>query len=65
MVSIPSALMLLKYGIPCLKTSEKLHLRSNLGHTLVHGKGGLHLLVLLKLLMIMLFFCCFNVKSSV
>ena len=32
MVSDHSALLLLKYGIPCHKSSEKLHLRSNLGH---------------------------------
>ena len=50
MVSDPSALLLLKYGIPCHKSSEKLHLRSNLGHKLVHGAGGgggLHMLFLL------------------
>ena len=49
MVSDPSALLLLKYGIPCHKSSEKLRLRSNLGHKLVHGAGGLHMLLLLKL----------------
>ena len=60
MVSDPSALLLLKYEIPCNKSSEKLHLRSNLGHKLVHGRGGgLHMLVLLKLLMLMFYFCCF------
>ena len=58
MVSDPSALLLLKYGIPYHKSSETLHLRSNLGHKLVHGAGGgggggLHMLVLLKLLMLM------------
>ena len=53
MVSDPSALLLLKYGIPYHKSSETLHLRSNLGHKLVHGVGGLHMLVLLKLLMLM------------
>ena len=40
MVSDPSALLLLKYGIPYHKSSETLHLRSNLGHKLVHGAGG-------------------------
>ena len=40
MVSDPSALLLLKYGIPCHKSSKTLHLRSNLGHKLVHGAGG-------------------------
>ena len=39
MVSDPSALLLLKYGIPCHKSSEKLHLKSSLGHKLVHGAG--------------------------
>ena len=55
----PSALLLLKYGIPCHKSSEKLHLRNNLGHELVHRAGGggrLHMLVLLKLLMLMFHF---------
>ena len=40
MVSDPSALLLLKCGIPCHKSSEKLHLQNNLGHKLVHGAGG-------------------------
>ena len=40
MVSDPSALLLLKYGIPYHKSSETLHLRSNLCHKLVHGAGG-------------------------
>ena len=40
MVSDPSALLLLKYGILCHKSSEKLHLRNNLGHILLHGAGG-------------------------
>ena len=40
MVSDPSALLLLKYGIPCHKSFAKLHLGSNLGHKLVHGAGG-------------------------
>ena len=62
MVSDPSALLLLKYGIPYHKSSETLHLRSNLGHKLVHGAaggggggggGGVHMLALLKLLMLM------------
>ena len=59
MVSDPSALLLLKYGIPYHKSSETLQLRSNLGHKLVHqaggggGGGGLHMLVLLKLLMLL------------
>ena len=60
MVSDPSALLQLKYGIPCHKSSETLHLRSNLGHKLVHGArgggGGLYMLVLLKLLMLMFYF---------
>ena len=58
MVSDPSALLLLKYGIPCYKSSKKLHLRNNVGHKLVHraGGGGLHKLVLLKLLMLMFYF---------
>ena len=62
MVSDPPALLLLKYGIPCHKSSEKLHLLNNLGHKMVHGAGGgggLHLLVLLKLLawlMVMFYF---------
>ena len=42
MVSDPSALLLLKYGIPYHKSSETLHLRSNLGHKLVHGAGAAH-----------------------
>ena len=55
MVSDPSTLLLLKYGIPYHKSFETLQLRSNLGHKLVHGAGGggLHMLVLLKLLMLM------------
>ena len=59
MVSDPSALLLLKYGILCHKSSEKLHLRNNLGHILLHGAGGgggLHMLVLPKLLMHMFYF---------
>ena len=56
MVSDPSALMLLKYGIPCFKSSKNLHLRNNLSHKLVHGAGVLHMLVLLKLLMLMFYF---------
>ena len=55
-MSDPSALLLLKYVILCHKSSEKLHLRSNLGHKLVHGAGGLHMLVLLKLIMLMFYF---------
>ena len=39
MVKDPSALLLLKNGIPYHKSSETLHLRSNLGHKLVHGAG--------------------------
>ena len=39
MVSDPFALLLLKYGIPCHKISEKLHLWNNLGHELVAGRG--------------------------
>ena len=53
MVSDPSALLLLQYEITYHKRSETLHLWSNLGHKLVHGAGGLHMLVLLKLLMFM------------
>ena len=66
MVSDPSALLLLKYGNPCHKKSVQLHPRNNLGHKLVHGAGGggLHMLVLLKLLMLMFFRVAFNVKSS-
>ena len=58
MVSDPSALLLLKHGIPCHKSSEKLHLRNNLCLKLVHGAGeggGLHMLVLLKMLMLMFY----------
>ena len=65
MVSDPSALLLLKYGIPCHKSSKGLHLRNNLGHKLVRrvGDGGLHMLVLLKLLMLLFYFCvAFNVN---
>ena len=40
MVSDPSALLLLKYGIPCHKNSAKLHQWKKLGHKLVHGAGG-------------------------
>ena len=40
MVSDLSALLLLRYGIPCYKSSEKLHLRNNLGHKLEPGGGG-------------------------
>ena len=39
MMSDPSALLLLRYGIPCHKSSEKLLLQNNLGHKLVHGAG--------------------------
>ena len=56
MVSDPSALLLLKNGISCHKSSEKLQLWNNLGHKMVHGAEGLHLLVLLKLLMLMFYF---------
>ena len=64
MLSDHSALLLLKYGIPCHKNSRKLHLLNNLGHKVVHGVGGgggggLRMLVLLKLLMLMFNFCCF------
>ena len=55
MVSDPSALLLLKYGIPCHKNFEKLHLQNNLGHKLVRERGrgrG----VLFKLLMLMFYF---------
>ena len=40
MVSDLSALLLLRYGIPCHKSSEVLHLRNNLGHKLERGGGG-------------------------
>ena len=40
MVSDHSALLLLKYGIPCHKSSEKLHLQNNLGYKLVRGAEG-------------------------
>ena len=52
MVSDPFALLPLKYGISCHKDSAKLHLWNNSGHKLVHGVGGMHMLVLLKLLML-------------
>ena len=56
MVSDPSTLLLLKYGIPCHKSSDKLHLQNNLGHKLGKWSGGLHMLVLLKLLMLIEYF---------
>ena len=65
MVSDPFALLLLKYGIPYHKSSVKLHLRNKFGHKLVHGAGGLHMLVLLKLLMLMFYFLLFLITSSV
>ena len=66
MVPDPSALLLLKYGIPYHKILRNYIYGAILGHKLVHGAGGLHMLVLLKLLMLMFyFFVTFNVKSSV
>ena len=68
MVSDPSALLLLKYGIPCHKSSETLHLRSNLGHKLVHGVGGggsAHACSAQTVNAYVLFFVAFNFKSSV
>ena len=56
MMSDPSALLLLKYGIPCHKSFEKLHLQNNLGHKLGTWSGGLHMLVSLKLLMLIVYF---------
>ena len=71
MVSDPSALLLLKYGIPCHKSSETLHLRSNLGHKFIHGAGGgggggsAHARSVQTVNAYVLFFVAFNVKSSV
>ena len=69
MVSDPSGLLLLKYGIPCHKSSKKLHLRSNSGRKLVHGAGGgggLHMLVFSQTVnAYVLFSVAFNVISSV
>ena len=64
MVSDPSALLLLKYGIPCHKNSEKLHLQNNLGHKLVReqGRGGSSVQTVNAYV---LFFVALNVKSSV
>ena len=65
-MSDPSALLLLKYGIPCHKSSEKLHLRNNLGHKLVHGAGGsAHARSAQTVNAYVLVFVAFNVKSSV
>ena len=64
MVSDPSALLLLKYGIPCHKSSETLHLWSNLGHKLVHGAGGggsAHARSVQTVNAYVLFFVAFNV----
>ena len=67
MVSDPSALLLLRYGIPCHKRSETLHLRSNLGHKLVHGAGGgsANARSAQTVNAYVLFFVAFNIKSSV
>ena len=66
MVSDPSALLLLKYGIPCHKSSETLHLRSNLGHKLVHGAtGSAHACSAQTFIAYVLIFVAFNVKSSI
>ena len=60
MVSDPSALLLLKYGIPYHKSSETLHLRSNLGHKVVHGAGGsAHARSAQTVNASVLIFCCF------
>ena len=62
MVSDPSALLLLKYGISCHKSSETLHLRSNLGHKLVHGAGGsahARSAQTVNAYVLFYFFCCF------
>ena len=70
MVSDPSALLLLKYGIPCLKSSDTLHLRSNLGLKSVHvagggGEGSAHARSAQTVNAYVLFFVAFDVKSSV
>ena len=68
MVSNPSALLLLKYGIPCHKNSEKLHLRNNLGHKLVHGAGGggsAHARSAQTVNAYVFIFVAFNVTSSI
>ena len=66
MVSDPSALLLLKYGIPYHKSSETLHLRSNLGHKLVHGaEGSAHARSAQTVNAYVLIFVTFNAKSSV
>ena len=59
MLSDPSTLLLLKYGIPCLpqkmwEITSTGQFRSQIGTW--SGKGGLHMLVLLKLLMLMFYF---------
>ena len=60
MVSDPSALLLLKYGIPYHKSSETSHLRSNLGLKLVHGAGGsAHARFAQTVNASVLIFCCF------
>ena len=68
MVSDLSALLLLRYGIPCHKNSEKLHLRNNLGHKLEQGRGGggsAHARSAQTVNAYVLFFVAFNVKSSI
>ena len=62
-VSDLSALLLLRYGIPCHKSSEKLHLRNNLGHKLEGGSA--HARSAQTVNAYVLFFDAFNVKSSV
>ena len=68
MVSDPSGLLLLKYGIPCHKSSKKLHPRSNLGRELVHGAGeggSAHARFSQTVNAYVLFSVAFNVISSV
>ena len=65
MVSDPSTLMLLKYGILCHKSSEKLHLRNNLGHNWYQERGGegggsAHARSAQTVNAYVLYFCCFN-----
>ena len=67
MMSDLSPLLLLKYGIPCHKSSKKLHLQNNIGHKLVRGAGGgvctCHSVQTVNAYV--LFFVAFNVKSPV
>ena len=60
MVSNPSALLLLKYGIPCHKSFEKFHMLNNLGHKLAHEAGvSAHARSAQTVNAYVLFFCCF------